>query len=440
MVDIIGRTDAVGQAVQVVDGSKDVRSGNGAADQLVMVAAQQLLLLLHIGGGVQDLADLLKRAALVDAALLHVEGEESLCVHTAVGDDLDVLVIDAQGDQADTSSVCLLCHCAGDLGASLDQDLAGQGGHHVIRSHMADDTAGQSQLLVHLVPAKPGQIVPAGVKEQHIDLAGSGLHRGRLAGAQLAVDLQQALFLILGGILLQGGQDALILAEVVQDILIRGQAQGTAQHGDRQLAILVDADIEHVGSIGLILQPGAVQVVAHLVLCIAVEYAGRTDQLADDSALCTIDHKGARIGHQREVTHEDLLIFDLAGLLIQQTSRDTQRGSVGHVPLFALLDGILRLLVQAEIHKAQCQVAGVILNGADVMEDLFQALVQKPLIRVLLDLDQVGHTDDFVDVGEAHALGFAELYGLDFHHKINHSLLLYSTDVAYAGRNLSTRT
>ena len=74
------------------------------------------------------------------------------------------------------------------------------------------------------------------------------------------------------------------------------------------------------------------------------------------------------------------------------------------------------------------------------MEDLFQALVQEPLIRVLLDLDQVRHTDDFVDVGEAHALGFAELYGLDFHHKINHSLLLYSTDIALYGSDLSTHT
>ena len=85
-------------------------------------------------------------------------------------------------------------------------------------------------------------------------------------------------------------------------------------------------------------------------------------------------------------------------------------------------------------------VTSVVLNGADIVEDLFQALVQEPLIRVLLDLDQVRHTDDFVDVGEAHALGFAELYGLDFHHKINHSLLLYSTDIALYGSDLSTHT
>ena len=68
-----------------------------------------------------------------------------------------------------------------------------------------------------------------------------------------------------------------------------------------------------------------------------------------------------------------------------------------------------------------------VINGADIVEDLLQAFIQKPLIRVLLHLDQVRHTDVFVDVGEAHALGFAELNGLDFHHKINHSLLLYST-------------
>ena len=47
------------------------------ADELVVVAAQQLLLLFHIRSGVEDLLDLLKGAALVDAALLDIEGEEA---------------------------------------------------------------------------------------------------------------------------------------------------------------------------------------------------------------------------------------------------------------------------------------------------------------------------------------------------------------------------
>ncbi|CDC29576.1 uncharacterized protein BN792_01787 [Faecalibacterium sp. CAG:82] len=443
VVDIIGGADAVAQAVQVVDGSQNVGHGDRTADQLVVVAAQHLFLLFHIGSGVQDLLDLVKGAALVDAALLDVKGEEALCVHTAVGDDLDVLltllegIVHGQDDNIHTGGIGFLSQLAADLGASLHDQLPGQGSHDVLSGNITHDAACQRELLVHLITAETGQIVTARVEEQHVDLAGSRLHRGRLAGAQLAVNFQQALFLVLGGVLFQGSQDALVVTEEVQDVLIGGQAQCTAQHGDRQLAVLINTDIEHVGSVGLVLQPGAavgvhgsaVQVVTNFILGISVEYAGRTDQLADDGTLSTVDHKGARIGHQREITHENFLVLDLAGLLVQQTGGNAQGGSVGHVALLALLDAVLGLLIQTEVHEAQRQVTSVVLNGADIVEDLFQALVQEPLIRVLLDLDQVRHTDDFVDVGEAHALGFAELYGLDFHHKINHSLLLYSTDL-----------
>src|SRR5699024_12517070 len=87
------------------------------------------------------------------------------------------------------------------------------------------------------------------------------------------------------------------------------------------------------------------------------------------------------------------------------------------------------LCVKSLIHEAQRQIAGVLLIAANVMELLPQALVQESLVRVLLHLDEVGHPDDFVDVGEAHPLFLAEFYGLDFPHKIDHSLLLYSTDV-----------
>ena len=427
-----------------------------------MILLQALHDLLGAGGVIKDLAQLLEAAALVDAALLDIHTlecgvvavDDGLCVHAAVGDDLDLVglilhgIIDLQHDQIHAGSIDLLSQLAVDLLVGLDKDLAGEGIHHVLCGHMIHDAACQRQLLIHLIAAEAGQVVPARIEEQHIDLAGSGLHRGGLAGAQLAVDLQQALLAVLGGILFQRGQNALVLAEVVQDILVRGQAQCTAQHGDGQLTVLIDTDIEHVGGIGLVLQPCtavgvhgcAVQVVAYLIFGISVEYAGRTDQLADDGTLGTVDHKGARIGHQREVAHENFLVLDLAGLLVQQTGSHAQGGSVGHVALFALLDAVLGLLIQTEVHEAQRQVTGVVLNGADVVEDLFQALVQEPLIRVLLDLDQVRHTDDFVDVGEAHALGFAELDGLDFHHKINHSLLLYSTDIALYGSDLSTHT
>ena len=61
-------------------------------------------------------------------------------------------------------------------------------------------------------------------------------------------------------------------------------------------------------------------------------------------------------------------------------------------------------------------------------------------MKVKLVKEPDNEYDTFVDVGEAHALGFAELYGLDFHHKINHSLLLYSTGCRIRGSNLSRHT
>ena len=60
-------------------------------------------------------------------------------------------------------------------------------------------------------------------------------------------------------------------------------AQGTDQAGDGQLAVLVDADIEDVAQVGLILQPGApvgddgggIGVVVGLVLVVGIVHAGQ---------------------------------------------------------------------------------------------------------------------------------------------------------------------
>ena len=90
-----------------------------------------------------------------------------------------------------------------------------------------------------------------------VDQALGGVHRGGLAGAELPVDLQQGLFIALAGVLLQGGQDALVLAKELQNFRVAAGAQSPDETGDRELAVLVDADIEHVAQVGLILQPGA---------------------------------------------------------------------------------------------------------------------------------------------------------------------------------------
>lgn len=96
---------------------------------------------------------------------------------------------------------------------------------------------------------------------------------GRIARTQLAVYLDQALVAPVGGVLLEGGDHALVLAEDLLDALVGDgadegivnaaepgcgavpvvRAHGLEEPGDGELAVLVDADVENVARVGLIL-------------------------------------------------------------------------------------------------------------------------------------------------------------------------------------------
>ena len=454
MVDLIGGADAVIKAQQVVDGGKDVIDGNGTADQNIMVLAQQLLLLLHIGGGVEDLADLGKVGALIDTGLgLDVEAEEVLGVDAAVGDDnertgLLALLLNEDGNAGNAGVIDLLGLGHVDLLALGGQQLAGQRGDDVLGSPITGNAAGQAELVVHLIAAKTSQVVTARVKEQVVQVRAGVFHRRGLTGAQLAVDLEQALLGVVGDVLLERGVDLRLgIAEELLDLLIGGQAQGTQQRGNGQLAVLIDTDVVNVRGVRLILQPGTAvgvhgggeQVLAGTVLAGAVENAGRTDQLGDDGTLGTVGDEGTGVGHEREVAHEDLLLLHLAGLLVEQTGRDVQGCRIRGIPLFAFFNRILGVLVQPVIDELQHEVAGVVLDRGNVVEDLMQALLQEPVVRVFLDLDQIGHTNHFVDAGKAHAGRSAVLYGLDLYHKTRPLLFHRLTKLAKATRKAAVK-
>ena len=59
-----------------------------------------------------------------------------------------------------------------------------------------------------------------------------------------------------------------------------------------------------------------------------------------------------------------------------------------------------------------------------------QTFLQEPVVRVFLDLDQIGHANHFVDAGKAHAGRSAVLYGLDLYHKMRP--LLFRSDLFLA--------
>ena len=84
--------------------------------------------------------------------------------------------------------------------------------------------------------------------------------------------------------------------------------------------------------------------------------------------------------HEREVTHEYLLLFDLAGLFDQELHVHSQRGCIGGVTLAAL--GLVVLgLSKAVVGEAHLQpVTGEVLDGGDILQKIAQAFGSKGLV------------------------------------------------------------
>ena len=74
--------------------------------------------------------------------------------------------------------------------------------------------------------------------------------------------------------------------------------------------------------------------------------AWRANELGHNDTLGAVDHEGAAVGHHREVTHEDRLLFDLACVRVHEPGAHENRRAIGHVLLFALLDRMLRRWAQ----------------------------------------------------------------------------------------------
>ena len=384
------------------------------------LGSRTLELLEHLE---QDLAADL----LVDSVLLRIEVHEVLHVDHVVREDLVVLVTDADDGVAHAAGRQGLRLCTGQDSARHGKDLARQ---RVSDQLLTAQAGPDVHLLIELVAADTGDVVAARIKEQRIEIGRGVVDRGRLARTQTAVDLEEAVLAGLARVALQRGNDAGILAEQLQNLRVGLHAESTDEAGDGELAVLIDTDVEHVLQVGLIFQPCAavrddrcgIDVLVGLIHGIAEVHAGAADDLGDDDALCTIDDERAAVGHEREIAHEDLLILDLAGLLVEQAHADLDRLRIGGIAFLALFNGVLGLLVEGVVQEGQLEVAGVVADGGHIAEDLMQALPQEPVVGVLLDLQQVGHLQDLLILGIALANGLAIVHVLDLH-LLDHAFL-----------------
>ena len=422
------------QAAQVVDGRKHIVRDDVFRNEQVEVLLDGFLervalVLLH------ELAQDHAAHKFLDTELGRVEVDVVLHVDHAVAEHADGLAVHIQVDVVDACFGDLLGALAREHLARLGKDLTGHRVGDRGRQREAGDAAAQAELLIELITADVRDVIAAAVIEQALEQRLRALDRRGIARTELAVDLDERLLAGVAGVLVERGDDARVVVEHFLDLLVRddagrhirdaGQpgirvvgligAHGLDEPGHGQLAVFIDAAVENVVQVRLVLEPcavvrddgRAVGGVVGLVGFLVVVHAGGTHDLRDDDTLCAVDDEGAAGRHDWEIAHEDLLFLDLLGLLIAQADADLQRGCIRGVARFALLLGVLRILVHGVIHEAQLEVAGIVGDDVHILEHITQALFKEPLVRILLDLQKIRHTLDLLVTGKAHSFGFS---------------------------------
>ena len=321
-----------------------------------------------------------------------------------------------------------------------DHDVADRGDDVGDRQRLLVEGLDQTELLVDLVATDLGEVVALGVEVVVLQQRQRGLTRGRLARAQLAVDVEQRVVGTLGVVLLLGELDRLELPQLLHDGLVvvlladvlGDGLQGLEQDGDVLLALAVEADADQVALVDLELEPGAargdhprgVDVLVGRLVGVALEVDARAaDQLGDHDALGAVDHEGALGRHEREVAHEDRLALDLTGVVVGELRGDVERSGVGEVLLLALVDGVLRVVEDRVLERERHRL-GEVLDRRDLLEDLGQArlardvlavgeatldhgvpllVADQPVEAVGLESEKLGNLERLVDLREADA-------------------------------------
>src|SRR4029450_328813 len=96
------------------------------------------------------------------------------------------------------------------------------------------------------------------------------------------------------------------------------------------------------------------------------------------------------------------LLANLSGLAVDEADGDGQRAGIREILLTTLLQRGDRL-AERELAELHGEVAGVVLDGRDVVDRLAQASVlgvHQPVERLLLDVDEVGDLENLVEARE----------------------------------------
>ena len=254
-----------------------------------------------------------------------------------------------------------------------------------------------AEVLVELEPADLGEIEAACVEEERVEQVARILDRGRIARADLAVQLDERLLDGRAAVLLERRGDVLVLRVQVDvreegaNVVVARVADGAHERGDRDLALAIDLDGEHVLARRLDLEPGAAvgdqlgrveQTAGRAVLGVGEVHAWGADQLRHDDALGAVHDERPLGGHHREVAHEDLGLLDLAGVLAGldvQPGIDPERSREGHIPLAAILFVVFGLAKFVVEEPQLVVLSGVVRDRVELVEQLPETFSLEPL-------------------------------------------------------------
>ena len=95
------------------------------------------------------------------------------------------------------------------------------------------------------------------VKEQAVKVSLSRFKCGRLARAQLFINLEKRLFGILSGVFFYCGFDSFVVSEEFADFIIRAEAERAQEGGDKDFSVFIDSYIEEIVCVCFVFEPCA---------------------------------------------------------------------------------------------------------------------------------------------------------------------------------------
>ncbi|CRH60323.1 Uncharacterised protein [Chlamydia trachomatis] len=236
-----------------------------------------------------------------------------------------------------------------------------------------------AELLVDLVATDLCQVVALRVEVEVVQQGACRFDVCGLAGAELAVDVDEGFFLGLDGVLLEGFEEHRVFGKLFTNLRF-GHADCLEEVGNRLLALAVNTNADRIALVDFKFEPCAA---TRNDLCVerftvggtlgnALEVDARgTDELRDDNTLSAIDDKGATRGHEREIAHEHGLTLDLKGLVVHELRGHIHRCRVCVVLGLCFFDRVLRSFELAFPERKGHGLAQV-LNRRNFFEDFFK--------------------------------------------------------------------